>query len=171
MANRHSLRARASALLLSALWTVGLTAAHPAQAASPAPDFTLKTLAGPNLKLSEQRGQVVLINFWATWCAPCKQEMPHLNRLSDKYRDAGFVLLGVNVDDDPKKAAAEAARLGIRFPVLLDEAKAVSKLYGLDAMPTTFVVDRDGQVRHVHQGYRNGLETVVDQQIRTLVKE
>ncbi len=142
-----------------------------AQAANPAPDFTLKTLAGPNLRLNEQRGQVVLLNFWATWCAPCKQEMPHLNRLHDKYRDAGFLLLGINVDDDPAKAAADAAKLGIKFPVLLDGAKTVSKLYGLDAMPTTVVIDRDGRVRHVHQGYRNGLEAVYDQQIRALVKE
>jgi peroxiredoxin len=141
------------------------------QAAQPAPDFTLKTLAGPNLRLNEQRGQVVMLNFWATWCAPCKQEMPHLNRLHDKYRDTGFVLLGINVDDDPAKAAADAAKLGIRFPVLLDGAKTVSRLYGLAAMPTTVVIDRDGQVRHVHQGYRNGLENVYDQQVRTLVKE
>jgi peroxiredoxin len=153
---------------LAALLT---TAALHTQAANPAPDFTLKTLGGPNLRLNEQRGQVVLLNFWATWCAPCKQEMPHLNKLHDRYRDAGFLLLGVNVDDDPAKAAADAARLGIRFPVLLDGAKAVSKLYGLDAMPTTVVIDRDGQVRHVHRGYRKGLEAVVDQQVRALVKE
>lgn len=142
-----------------------------AQAAGPAPDFTLKTVGGPNLRLAEQRGQVVMVNFWASWCAPCKQEMPHLNQLYDKYRSTGFVLLGVNVDDDPAKAAAEAAKLGIRFPVLLDSAKAVSKAYALNAMPTTFVIDRDGQVRHVHQGYRNGFEQVYEQQVRALVKE
>ncbi len=146
-------------------------AALSAQAAGPAPDFTLKTVAGPNLRLAEQRGQVVMVNFWASWCAPCKQEMPHLNALYDKYRNTGFVLLGVNVDDDPAKAVAEAAKLGIRFPVLLDSAKAVSKAYALNAMPTTVVIDRDGQVRHVHQGYRNGVEQVYDQQIRALVKE
>lgn len=146
-------------------------AAWSAQAAGPAPDFTLRTVAGPNLRLAEQRGQVVMVNFWASWCAPCKQEMPHLNALYDRYRSAGFVLLGVNVDDDPAKATAEAARLGIRFPVLLDSAKAVSKAYALAAMPTTVVIDRDGQVRHVHQGYRNGVEQVYEQQVRALVKE
>lgn len=158
-------------LLAPALALVLTAAALQVQAANPAPDFTLKALNGPNLRLNEQRGQVVMLNFWATWCAPCKQEMPHLNRLHDKYRDTGFVLLGINVDDDPAKAAADAAKLGIKFPVLLDGAKTVSKLYGLDAMPTTVVIDRDGQVRHVHQGYRNGLEAVYDQQIRSLVKE
>jgi len=143
------------------------TAAPPATA----PDFTLERLDGPNLRLGEQRGQVVMLNFWASWCAPCKQEMPHLNRLHDKYRDTGFVLLGINVDDDPAKAAADAARLGIRFPVLLDQAKVVSKLYRLGAMPTTVVIDRDGRVRHVHEGYRNGLEQLYDAQVRALVKE
>jgi peroxiredoxin len=142
-----------------------------AQAASPAPDFTLKTTAGPNLRLAEQRGQVVMVNFWATWCAPCRQEMPHLNALYDKYRSAGFVLLGVNVDDDPVKATAEAAKWGIRFPVLLDPTKSVGKAYALSAMPTTVVIDRDGRVRHVHQGYRNGVEQVYEQQVRALVKE
>jgi peroxiredoxin len=77
----------------------------------------------------------------------------------------------VNVDDDPKKAAAEAAKLGIKFPVLLDSMKAVSKLYGLNAMPTTVLIDRDGNVRQVHLGYRNGVEATYDQQIRALVTE
>jgi peroxiredoxin len=150
---------------------LSLFVAAAAHAAGPAPDFTLKTAAGPNLRLAEQRGQVVMVNFWATWCAPCKQEMPHLNALYDKYRSTGFVLLGVNVDDDPAKAMAEAAKLGIKFPVLLDTAKAVSRAYALNAMPTTVVIDRDGQVRHVHQGYRNGMEQLYDQQVRALVKE
>jgi peroxiredoxin len=143
----------------------------PAEAKQPAPDFTLSQLGGPNLRLAEQRGQVVAINFWASWCAPCRVEMPHLNRLHDKYRDAGFTFLGVNVDDDPKKAAAEAAKLGIRFPVLLDTVKTVSKLYGLNAMPTTVLIDRDGNIREVHLGYRNGVEQTYDQQIRALVTE
>ena len=129
---------------MKTLIALALTAAAlQVQAAQPAPDFTLKTLSGRNLRLNEQRGQVVMLNFWATWCGPCKQEMPHLNRLHDKYRDTGFVLLGINVDVDPAKAAADAAKLGIGVPVLLDGAKTVSKLYGLAAMPTTVVIDRD----------------------------
>ena len=154
--------------LFAALLLCGSALAAPP---ATAPDFTLKTLNGPNLRLGEQRGQVVMINFWASWCGPCKQEMPHLNRLHDKYRSAGFTLLGVNIDDDPKKASAAAAALGVRFPVLLDAAKDVSKLYGLSAMPTTFVIDRDGRVRHVHKGYREGVENAYDQQVRALVTE
>ena len=136
-----------------------------------APDFTLRTLDGPNLRLQEQRGQVVLVNFWATWCGPCRQEMPHLARLYEKYRASGFVLLGVNVDDDAKKAAELAAKLGLRFPVSFDTDKKVSRLYDLSAMPSTVLIDREGRVRHVHRGYHEGYEDTYDQQIRGLLKE
>jgi peroxiredoxin len=136
-----------------------------------APDFTLKSADGRNLRLQEQRGQVVLVNFWATWCGPCRQEMPHLNRLYDKYRASGFTLLGVNIDDDPRTALATAAKLGLRFPVLLDTDKAVSKRYDLGSMPATVLIDRDGKVRFLHRGYREGMELSYEQQIRELVKE
>lgn len=136
----------------------------------PAPDFTLRTTAGSNLRLLEQRGQVVMVNFWATWCGPCKIEMPHLVRLYDKYRASGFQLLGVNIDDDPRNAASSAAKLGITFPVLLDGDKRVAKLYDLSTMPTTLLIDRDGKLRHVHRGYRDGYELTYDQQVRELLK-
>jgi peroxiredoxin len=136
-----------------------------------APDFTLRSMGGPNLRLKEQRGRVVLVNFWATWCGPCRQEMPHLNRLYDKYRASGFVLLGVNVDDDARKAAEVASKLGVTFPVLLDTDKTVSRLYDMSAMPATVVIDRDGRVRYIHRGYRDGYEATYEQQIRELLKE
>ena len=136
-----------------------------------APDFTLRTLDGPNLRLQEQRGRVVLINFWATWCGPCRQEMPHLNRLYDKYRAAGFTLLGVNIDEDGRNAAGVASKLGLRFPVLLDSDKKVSRMYDLGTMPSTVLIDRDGRVRFVHLGYRDGFETTYEKQIRELLRE
>jgi len=136
-----------------------------------APDFTLPSLDGPNLRLREQRGQVVMINFWATWCGPCRVEMPHLGRLYDKYRGSGFTVLAVNIDEDPHKAAQLARQLGMRFPVLLDTDKKVSRLYDLGTMPSTFLVDRDGRVRYVHRGYRDGYEDTYDRQIRELLRE
>ncbi|MGZ5129995.1 MAG: TlpA disulfide reductase family protein [Caldimonas sp.] len=146
-------------------------AATPAIAPSAAaPDFTLRTMSGPNLRLAEQRGRVVMVNFWATWCGPCRQEMPQLDRLYQKYRSSGFVLLGVNVDDDTRKAADVAAKLGVTFPVLLDTDKAVSKLYDLSTMPSTVLIDRDGKVRYVHRGYLTGYEDNYDKQIRELLK-
>ena len=136
-----------------------------------APDFTLRQVEGPNLRLAEQRGNVVLVNFWATWCGPCRVEMPHLNRLYAKYRGAGFVLLGVNIDDDPAAAKALAAKVGLKFPVLLDTDKKVVGAYDLNAMPATVLIDRDGRVRYLHRGYKDGYENTYDQQIRELLKQ
>jgi peroxiredoxin len=156
--------------LAAALWaSMPVLAAVTPQAA--APDFTLKSAEGRNLRLQEQRGQVVLVNFWASWCGPCKQEMPHLNRLYDKYRASGFTLLAVNIDDDARHGAATAAKWGLRFPVLLDADKTVTKLYDLGAMPSTVLIDRDGRVRYLHRGYREGVEDTYERQIRELVKE
>jgi peroxiredoxin len=143
-------------------------AVKPQQAA---PDFTLKRAEGGNLRLAEQRGQVVLINFWASWCGPCRVEMPHLNKLHDKYKAGGFMVLGVNIDDDPRHGAATAARWGLRFPVLLDAEKTVTRTYDLGAMPSTVLVDRDGRIRYLHRGYRDGMELEYERQIRDLVKE
>src|SRR5215470_7807509 len=90
---------------------------------APAPDFALRSLEGPNLRLQEQRGQVVLVNFWATWCGPCRVEMPHLARLYEKYHASGFQLLGINIDEDPRQAASVATKLGFFFKDSLDTEK------------------------------------------------
>lgn len=180
LSKREDERRRLLALLaqggaaVAALGALAATAprAHAAVAPSmPAPDFTLRSAEGGNLRLGELRGRVVLVNFWATWCGPCKIEMPHLNRLYEKYRSAGFVLLGINIDEDPKQAVALATRLGLKFPLLFDTDKAVSRRYALDSMPGTVLIDRDGKVRHVHKGYREGVEATYDAQVRALVKE
>jgi peroxiredoxin len=136
-----------------------------------APDFTLRTGGGRNLRLAEQRGRVVMVNFWATWCGPCRIEMPHLETLHDRYGKAGFVLLGVSIDDDPKAAQAMAERMKLSFQILFDTDKQVSRRYDLRTMPSTVLVDRDGQVRHVHRGYREGYERTYEQQVRSLLKE
>ncbi len=159
-------------LLAVAALAVGSSGAGAAVTPSAgAPDFTLPSLDGPNLRLQEQRGRVVMINFWATWCGPCRVEMPHLSKLYEKYRGSGFTVLAVNIDEDPHKAASLAKQLGMRFPVLLDTEKKVSRLYDLSTMPSTVLVDRDGRVRFVHRGYRDGYEDTYDKQIRELLRE
>jgi peroxiredoxin len=156
----------------AALAAVGADRAGAALSPSaPAPDFTLRSMAGSNLRLAEQRGSVVLVNFWATWCGPCREEMPHLNRLYDKYRGSGLQLLGVNVDDDAKNAIGMAQKMGVRFPVLLDTDKAVSRSFDVSAMPSTVLIDRDGKVRHVHRGYKAGVEDTYERLVRDLLKE
>jgi peroxiredoxin len=136
-----------------------------------APDFVLKSSSGQNLRLSEYRGNVVMINFWATWCGPCRQEMPLLDDLYGRYQRVGFSLLGVNIDDDSRRALQMVEELGVSFPVLFDEAKEVSKMYAVEAMPVTVLVDREGRVRHVHHGYKPGYEEKYLTEIRSLLRE
>ncbi|HEX9676609.1 MAG TPA: TlpA disulfide reductase family protein [Anaerolineales bacterium] len=122
---------------------------------SPAPDFTLFSLAGPPVSLHEQQGKVVLINFWATWCAPCREEMPALQAVYEKLADQGLVVLGVNwtqVDYLPDVEAFVEA-LGLTFPILLDSDGTVSEdLYQVLGLPTSVLVGRDGTVRAVRIG-------------------
>jgi len=136
-----------------------------------APDFALKSATGENLRLSEYRGDVVMINFWATWCGPCRQEMPLLDDLYSRYQRVGFSLLGVNIDDDSRRAMQMVEELGVNFPVLFDQKKEVSRLYQVEAMPVTVIVDRTGTVRHVHHGYKPGYEEQYLSQIRALLRE
>ena len=137
----------------------------------PAPDFVLKSENGENLRLSEFRGEVVMINFWASWCGPCRQEMPLLDELHTQYEPMGFTVLGVNVEEDPTKARQMLGDSPVSFPVLFDKESEVSKLYKVVAMPSTVLVDRDGNVRYLHQGYKPGYEEAYQQQVRALIRE
>ncbi len=134
----------------------------------PAPDFTLRSDQGDNKKLSEYRGKVVLINFWASWCGPCQQELPKLAELKDLHDVRDFELLSINIDEEPEKALRLAKKVGINFPVLFDEEKQVSKLYDIDAMPMTVLIDRNGDVRFLHRGYKESYLGLYQQQIKKL---
>ena len=136
-----------------------------------ATDFTLKSRSGKNIKLSELRGQVVMINFWASWCGPCRQEMPLLEDLYKKYNALGFTLLGVNVEQDSSKANAYLRDISVSFPILFDTKNAVSKAYNISAMPSTVMVDRDGNLRYLHHGYKPGYEKEYQNQIKALIRE
>jgi len=160
---------RLAGLLFCALASVSLASSD--LAGLPAPDFALKSTSGENLRLSEYRGDVVMINFWATWCGPCRQEMPLLDELYSRYQRVGFNLLGVNIDDDAGRAMQMIDELGVSFPVLFDTRKEVSRLYDVQAMPVTVLVDREGRIRHVHHGYKPGYEDTYLDQIRALLRE
>ncbi len=137
----------------------------------PAPDFALKSETGENLRLSEFRGEVVMINFWASWCGPCRQEMPLLDELYTQYHPLGFTILGVNVEEDSSQAKQLLKEFPVNFPILFDNKSEVSQLYKVVAMPSTVLVDRDGNVRYLHQGYKPGYEEAYQQQVRALIRE
>jgi len=159
------------AAALAAILLMQAVAASSVKVAQPAPDFTLKSLSGPNLRLEEYRGRVVLINFWASWCGPCRQEMPILDRLHQRYEDTGFAVLGVNVEGKVDPAQEIVDKTKVTFPVLIDEGQTVSELYELEAMPSTVVVDRDGVVRYVHRGYKPGDEAKYVEVVKKLIRE
>jgi thiol-disulfide isomerase/thioredoxin len=139
--------------------------------AEPAPDFTLQSSTGENVRLAEQRGKVVMLNFWASWCGPCRQEMPLLDAMHKRYGEHGFQLYGVNVEEDNTDAKKMIKDMGVTLPVLYDPESKASTLYKVDAMPTTVMIDKKGQIRYVNRGYKAGDENKYRDQIRELIKE
>jgi peroxiredoxin len=136
-----------------------------------APDFTLKSKENGNIRLSEQVGNIVLVNFWASWCGPCREELPKMEELYIEYQDLGFEILAVNVDDEASKADVLLDDIEVSFPVLYDTLGDVSKLYDVSAMPTTVIIDRDGNQRVLHLGYRAGDEKKYEEAIKLLIRE
>jgi len=139
----------------------------------PAPSFKLSGRGGKSIDLSQFKGQVVMINFWATWCGPCRQEMPLLEDIYKKYKPMGFTMLGVNVEPKQQEAEAFLAKLSkpVTFPVAWDTDSKVSALYKVKGMPTTVFIDRKGNVREIHKGYKPGDEDLYLTQIRSMLKE
>jgi peroxiredoxin len=146
---------------------------------TPAPAFQLPSATGnavdlsalKALGLSDLKGQVVLINFWASWCGPCRQEMPVLEQIYKQYKSAGFTLLGVNVEPKSADAVGFLKATPVTFPILFDTESKVSTLYEVQGMPSTVILDRQGKVRYVHRAYKKGDESEYMDQIRTLTRE
>ena len=145
-------------LTLSAGLAPPLSSQVPLQLGAVAPDFTLKQLAGGEASLSEFRGRPVLVNFWATWCKPCRAEMPEIISAYQAHRDAGLEVLAVNLTDQEsmKDVRRFAAELGLPFVVLLDRKGAVRERYGLIAIPTSVFIDSSGVIRMVNSGPIDG---------------
>ncbi len=136
-----------------------------------APDFILKSTDGTNLRLSEFRGQVVLVNFYARWADDARQEMPALNRINTTYERAGLVVLGISVDEDLRRAREFADSMKVAYPIMLDSGSDIGRDYFLQKMPVTILVDRSGMVRYSHVGYKRGDDRIYLDQIRTLLRE
>jgi peroxiredoxin len=150
----HYARARVRALLETLAILVAVAAAIVAwplasdaapSTGSEAPDFVLKATDGRNLRLSEYRGDVVVLTFWASWCGPCRETLTELKQLP--AGDGGPVVIGVNVEGDTGRAASIAASLGLGFPTLVDTRQTVGRLYDVERLPLTLLLDRDGVVR------------------------
>jgi peroxiredoxin len=122
------------------------------QAGFAAPEFTLETHEGDIVSLADLRGQVVLVNFWATWCPPCRAEMPAIQQVYETYQEEGFTVLAVDVQENEAQVAAFARESGLSFPILLDRDGSVSARYQVRAMPSTFFVDQDGVIQEVTLG-------------------
>jgi thiol-disulfide isomerase/thioredoxin len=167
-----SMRHRIQTAIVMAAATIALCA--PARAGDPggqAPEFALPVRGGSELSLASLRGQVVMINFWASWCGPCRQEFPILDQIHRKYHPMGFAMLGVNVEPDPGDAERFLKDTPVSFPILFDRANAVSRRYDVSGMPTTILVDRKGRVRWLHRAYKPGDENEYIAQIRAMLKE
>ena len=136
-----------------------------------ASNFTLKSRSGKNIKLSDMRGKVVMLNFWASWCGPCRKEMPILEKIHKKYKRLGFTLLGVNVEENSSAAKNYLKDVKVSFPILFDRTNKTSKLYNVSAMPTTVLIDRNGNKRFIHKGYKDGYEKDYRKQIKKLLRE
>jgi peroxiredoxin len=156
-----------------AAFTAVLLFSLPALADSngPAPPFTLTAKGGSSVSLAQYKGQVVMINFWASWCGPCREEMPLLESIYKKYNKLGFTMIGVNVEPDSKAADEWLKATPVSFPILYDTDSKVSKLYEVAGMPSTVIIDRNGNLRKLHRGYKPGDENEYLDSIRALIRE
>jgi peroxiredoxin len=162
------------------LCTLGLTLAAAVGSATEAPytllgheapDFALHAAAGDNVRLSEHRGEVVVLSFWSSRCSSCRTQLAALNRSFATYRSAGLSIYGVGVDDDPQQSREFARTAGVGFALLLDPAKSVSRSYQVDNLPMTVLIDRNGTVRYALRDYSAASSALYLQQLRTLLNE
>ena len=147
MALMHTLAIAGAALAGAVTPLVAKAAAEAASAGTAAPDFVLKSTDGQNLRLSEYRGDVVVLAFWASWCGACRPALTELNTIAATPGSDRPVVLGVSLDRDSGKASSIAQSLSLRFPTLLDDHQVVGRLYDVETLPLTLLVDRDGIVR------------------------
>ena len=179
-ARRRLLMAAVAACVVTAGWLLYPVAVHSiaqkirdstgVQVSKAPPDFTLKDAAGKRISLSDFKGKVVLLNFWATWCGPCKVEIPWFIEFEKQYQAQGFTVLGVSMDEDGWKAITPyVAEHRVNYPVVLGDEDVSRDYGGIDALPTTFVIARDGKVSAIHQGLPEQGRAEYEKEIRELL--
>jgi peroxiredoxin len=165
----HRRAARARLAIAGILAAFGLAAA--AAEGTSAPDFALTSIKGSNYRLSEYRGEVVALVFWASWCGDCRRELERFERLRRTYGSVGLTVLGVSLDAEPERAASLAGAAGIGFPVLLDAGKDVSRSYRAEDLPLIVLIDRHGTIRARHQALDDRDESGLLVNLRDLIDE
>ena len=156
------------AAILFVFAVIGMTLVNGGSPSGPY-QFTLKNLDGEDVSLSDFEGQVILVNFWATWCPPCKVEMPFLQTYYDAHKDDGFVLLAIDVNESQAQVDEFITAYGYTFPVLLDNTGDVSQAYGSPGLPYSVVIDREGKVAYRHSGVFT--PDLLEQEITPLLTE
>lgn len=154
----HSLAALALGSLLSA-------PTHATEVGKPAPEFQLPA-ADKSIKLADYRGKVVLLDFWASWCGPCKQSFPWMNEMQSKYGAQGLVVLAVNVDQKREDAQKFLAEVPAKFTVVFDDKGTTPKAYAIKTMPSSMLIGADGMVKDVHRGFRGEDAAALEAKIR-----
>lgn len=138
---------------------------------SVAPDFTLKSLSGENIRLAEQRGKTVVLTFWATWCSPCRIELPHFQKLQQDFGEGNVSVLAVSADSRLEDVSKFSKELSLTVPMLFDPGLDVNQLYRVRAMPTTFIIDSSGIIRNIHMGFKESVLPLYEKELRALIKE
>ena len=148
----------------------GLRAAGAAVPRLPAPDFDLPGPDGTGVRLSAQRGKVVYLDFWASWCGPCRQSFPWMNELQSRLGPRGLQVIGVNLDAKPAEARRFLAEVPARFALAFDEKGATPRLFGVKGMPTSVLIDREGRIASLHAGFQPSQASPLEQEIVLLLE-
>ena len=153
------------------LFFLALPLSAGAQNAIPAPDFQLPTADGGTVRLADLRGKVVYLDFWATWCPPCRRSFPWMNTLHERYHDQGLVIVAVSLDHSHKNMERFLGETRPRFIVAFDREGEVGDRYHVQAMPTSVIIDREGRIRRIHQGFRKKDTPELEREIEALLNE
>jgi thiol-disulfide isomerase/thioredoxin len=167
--NMH--RIRLTGLLVAAFLCLDTAPPFSQQASAartPAPDWELSGLNGKTVKFSDFRGKVVILDFWATWCAPCRLEIPHFVELQKRYGDKGLAVIGVSLDEQGSETVKKFVKqYGVNYPIVIGNQKVVEAYGGIVAVPTTFVIDRQSRIVSRHVGYDD--KAAFEQEIQSLL--
>lgn len=162
---------RHAALALTLFALIGMPAlALAVEVGEPPPEINLADLSGKKISLAALKGKVVVVDFWASWCAPCKEEMPVLESLYKRFKDSGLMIVGVSVDNEAANAKKFLTGVKVSFPIVHDAGHVVADKFKPPRMPTSYVIDKTGKVRFVHAGFRKEDGKKLEEEVTKLLK-